>query len=105
MIRFSLDGVKHEFDDNRMMNTEAIQIRRKSEEAWSLTEWFEALGKGDPEALTLLVWLTRRREGETDLAVSAVEFDLVELALGLESDEESDVESDPTDSTTKPEPI
>jgi hypothetical protein len=102
MLKFTLDGVKYEFDDNRMMNTEAIAIRRVTSEKLTVDEWGTALGKGDPEALTALVWLARRRAGE-DVKFSDVEFDLIELAGSIEADKEPDAEVDPTDSTTSPE--
>lgn len=78
MLRFTVDGVKWEFDDDRLLNTEAIALRKVS--GLTYGQLYDGIAEGDAAALTALVWLARRRAGET-VKFSAVEFDLAELGL------------------------
>lgn len=101
MLRFALDGTKYEFDEKRLMNVEAIAIKRVTSEKLGFVDWMQAVSESDVEAITALVWIVRKRT-EPDLRFSDVEFSIVEFIESLESDEETDAESDPTDSTQPP---
>lgn len=101
-MRFTIDGEKLEFDQHRLMNVEAIAIRRVT--AMTLPQWNEALSEVDPTAVTALVWIIQKRQ-DPELQFEDVVFNLMEFAETLEADEETDAESDPTDSTPTPEPL
>jgi hypothetical protein len=47
--------------------------------------WQDALNEGDADAMAALVWVLRRRDGETGLAFLDVDFDLTDVEV--ESDE------------------
>ena len=104
MIRFTLNGEKFEFDDNRLSNLEAMQVKKVTVDHWQPSEMFEAFRTGDVEACTVVAWLARRRAGE-DVKFSEVEFDLVEFWDSIESDnaEETDAEADPPKPDETPE--
>ena len=99
MLRFTVDGEKYEFDQHRVMNVEAIAIKRVTSEHLGFVDWLKAVGDSDVEALTALVWIVRKR-AEPELRFSEVEFNVMEFIESLEMDEETDDESDPTESTT-----
>ncbi len=101
MLRFSLDGEKYEFDQQRVMNVEAMAIKRVTSESLGFIDWLKAVGDSDVEAITALVWIVRKRI-TPELRFSDVEFNVMEFIETLEADAETDVESDPTDSTTTP---
>lgn len=102
MIRFTINGEKHEFDESRLMVKEAIDLGRFV--PLTTQEFGAGLKGGDPTALCALVWLTLRREGQSDLDFTAVDFDLVELGESLsdDSEKEPDDESDPTSDDLDP---
>lgn len=103
MLRFAIDGQKYEFDQGRVMNVEAIAIKRVTSEHLGFVEWLKAVGDSDVEAITALVWIVRKRI-EPELRFSEVEFNVMEFIESLEMDEEPDAEPDPTASTPTPEP-
>lgn len=101
MLRFAIDGEKYEFDQHRVMNVEAIAIKRVTSENLGFIDWLKAVSESDVEAITALVWIVRKRI-EPELKFSEVEFNVMEFIESLEIDAETDEESDPTDSTTTP---
>lgn len=103
MLTFALDGVKYEFDEKRIMNVEAIAVKRVTSEHLGFVDFMRAVSESDVEAITALVWIVRKRS-EPDLRFTDVEFNIIEFIESLKSDEEPDAESDPTDSTTTHEP-
>lgn len=94
MIRFTIDGEKHEFDGDKFSNLEAIALKRKTIEHWDVEQFEVAFKEFDPEAVTFLVWIALKREGQ-DLALGDVDFDLIEFSQSIEVDEETDDEPDP----------
>lgn len=104
MIRFGLERevepgvtelVKYEFDDDRLLNTEAIALKKAT--GFNVRQFWEAFNDADPVAWTGMVWLARRRAGEPDLRFSDVEFDLATLneTLVAESEDEPGDAGDP----------
>src|SRR6266498_3516178 len=79
MLRLTVEGQTYQFDDGRMLNTEAIALKKAAK--LGAQELWQGVTAFDAEALTALVWLARRRAGETDLRYSAVEFDLGTLDM------------------------
>ena len=89
MLRLTVDGVTYpDFDDRRLLNTEAIALKKVS--GLGVKTFWEGVEAFDPEALTALVWLVRRRGGETELRYGGLEFDLGTLDLA-EIDEDGRV--------------
>lgn len=99
MIRFVAAGEKYEFDDGKYSNLELLEVKAKTTEHWGINDFLQAFTQNDVEALTVMVWLARRRSGETELRITEVEFDVVEFMESFEADgEETDAEGDPTGS-------
>jgi len=98
MIRFTLDGEKYEFDDDRLDVSEVRDLRKVT--GFGFVEFWQNFAEVDPDCVAGLVWLTRRRNGETDLRFTEVNFDFMEFVGSMESDKvetdkETDDESDP----------
>lgn len=95
MIRFALDGEKYEFDDDRMDVGEVRDLRKVT--GFGPKEFWTEFADVNEDCVAGLVWLTRRRNGETDLRFSDVSFDFMEFITSMESDaeEETDAEADP----------
>lgn len=83
MIRITVGGASYEYDETRLMNTEAIALQKAT--GLRPPEFAEGLENGDAIALSGLVWLIMRRAGQ-DIKFSDLEFDLA--AIEMESDEE-----------------
>lgn len=98
LIRFTVEGTKYELDIMRLMNTEAILIKKMT--GLTIQGMYEGMDKGDPEALTALVWLAKKRAGEP-VKFQELEFDTFEVAQSLEADEpEEDPDLSPLDGST-----
>lgn len=87
MLRFTIDGTKYEFDDQRLLNIEAIALQKTV--GFKAPEWFEGIQAFDAEAVTGLVWLAKRRAGE-DVRFTDIVFDLSEFVDTFESDKPAD---------------
>lgn len=86
MLLIKVDGEEFEYDDDRLMNTEAKAIQ-----GWTgmrLKAWEEACNEGDADALTALIWLIRKRSGRfPDLRFADVEFNMASLEIVDPADE------------------
>lgn len=81
-MKINVDGQVYEYDESRLMNTEAIALQRAT--GMKPGEFGEALNAGDAIAITGIVWLAWRREGRK-VRFEDVEFNLA--AFGIEGDE------------------
>jgi hypothetical protein len=117
MLRVKFDDQALQFDDDRMLNTEAIALKKVT--GLTLDQIIDGLNSRDPEAQTAMVWLARRRHGETDLRLSQVEFDVRTFDIDLVDDDgrvywirksdgervyEDGEDAGPADPTTPPAP-
>jgi hypothetical protein len=102
MLRITLGEQVLDFDDNRLLNTEAIALRKVS--GLTVDEFLRGISEFEPVALTVLVWLARRRAGETDLRFSDVEFDMGTTFDIDQLDEDGNVISRPVGADTGAEP-
>lgn len=93
MLIIKVDGESYDYDDERLMNTEAKAIQ-----GWTgmrLKAWSEACDEGDADALTALVWLVRKRSGRyPDLRFADVEFNMASFEV-IDPDAAEDDEADP----------
>lgn len=76
MMRVTIDGQVYEYDETRLMNTEAIALQKAT--GFRPPEFAEELKKGDAIALTGLVWLILRRNGDKG-KFDELEFDLAAI--------------------------
>lgn len=94
MLRLTVDGETYQVDDGRMLNTEAIALKKAT--GLAVQELWQGVTDFDAEALTALVWLARRRAGEMALRYTAVEFDLGQIDMAEVDDEGRVVRRDKT---------
>ena len=96
-LRFTQDGNKYAFDPDTITTLEAIELKKMT--GYTVPAWSEAMGEMDAEAFRALVWLARKRAGDTPPGrYSDFDFPLVEVAQSFEVDEED--EQDPTPAAT-----
>lgn len=86
MLRFTVDGQTYDWDDDHVLNTEAIALKKSA--GITVLELMEGVSEFDAEAVTAMVWLAKRRAGETEpdgkpLLYSALEFDMGQLDLHM----------------------
>ncbi|MFN2384139.1 MAG: hypothetical protein ABR559_07745 [Gemmatimonadota bacterium] len=63
MLRFTLGGVEHDFDDDALDIEEACEVKRHT--GLGVREFILGIRTGDPLALRAMMWLALRRTGET----------------------------------------
>ena len=79
MMRVTLVEERWTFDEESMRNTEAIALQKTTGMRWA--ELTGGLYIGNPEAITALIWLCRRRAGvpDADNRYSQLDFDLADF--------------------------
>lgn len=78
MKRLTVGADTYDFDDNSMLNTEAIQLKKVT--GLGVREFGAGLNDFDPTAVTALVWLARNRAGDA-VRYSDVVFDMATVKL------------------------
>lgn len=86
MLRFTVGETVYDWDDDHVLNTEAIALKKAS--GLTTMQLMEGISEFDAEALTAMVWLAKRRAGETEadgkpLRMGGLEFDLGGLDLHM----------------------
>jgi hypothetical protein len=71
LLRLALDDQTYEIDLRTILNVEAIEIQKRT--GYAYDEWLTKCDEGDPQAITAMVWLMRKRAGDI-LRYSEVEF-------------------------------
>jgi hypothetical protein len=77
-VKVTVDGQVYEYDPSRLMLTEAIEVQEKT--GLNLKRWQAGLEEMDAFAVKALVYLLKKRAGETpDWAT--LDFDLASLDI------------------------
>lgn len=84
-MKVTVDGQVYEYDANRLMVREAMELQQRT--GLNLSRWQAALQEGDPTAILGLVYLIKQRAGEKP-EWDAIDFDLA--AVEIEDDDEAD---------------
>lgn len=74
MLRFRVEGQEYEYDETRMLVSEARLIKKNA--GFGLTGFSEGLRNGDPDALVAMLYLAKRRSG---VACRWQDFDNLDL--------------------------
>lgn len=69
---FRFDGQEYEFDG--LMLAEARAIQKTT--GMTIAQWEDALSAGDANAITALIWIARKRNGEPTLRFDDVDGDI-----------------------------
>lgn len=93
-MKVTIDGQVFDYNPNRMLNTEAIALQKVT--GMRMQEWTSALTEGDAFALTGLVWLLYRREGN-EVRFDEVEFDIGSIDIQDDEKPATEVEAGPTE--------
>lgn len=63
MIKLTVEGVVYEFDGDRLLLAEARELKTLT--GLTPPKWSAGLDEGDPDAIAGLVYLAKKRSGET----------------------------------------
>lgn len=78
-MKIIIGDKSYEYDHDKLLNSEAIAIEQ---ELGILPGSYASLLKqGSPSMITAIVWIARRRAGETDLEYAEVAFDFADMDL------------------------
>ncbi|MYR84088.1 hypothetical protein GTY41_03795 [Streptomyces sp. SID685] len=94
IIKLKVEGVEYEWDGDRLLVAEAREL--KVHTGFTPGRWLAAVDEGDPDALAALIYLAKKRAGETlrfsDLdTLDYADFDLeVADPEGAQADGQSD---------------
>lgn len=96
VMKFTLDGEQYEFDNGKLMTSEAIEVKKLT--GLTMQQWSEAMQSTDPEAFKVMVWLTLGRVDARPEGVkySQFDFDLMAVLSSATSDIPEDAVADPT---------
>lgn len=79
MKKISIEGKVYGFDQSLMTNKDYVQIERWT--GMTTAEWEVALDRGSVIAMTGLVWVVLRQDGQENLAIDDVVFDPAEVEV------------------------
>lgn len=89
VLRLTVDDETYDFDPSDMTNREAKQVERFTGQRISHFQDRELVAS-DADNMTMLVWLARRRNGETELKLDDVEFRLSAVSI-IDLDDPTDL--------------
>jgi hypothetical protein len=92
-MKVTVDGSTYDYDANRLMVSEAMEIQEKT--GLNLRRWNEGLQEMDARAVKGLIYLLKRRAGET-VDWASLDFDIGTLDM---SDDEPAAASPKEDTT------
>lgn len=93
-MKIVVDGTTFDHDPGLFMAREARLVQRAT--GMTPDAFNKGLEKDDPEAVTALVWILRRRAGEADLEFDDVDFNLA--GIQFLADEPDPTQADPASS-------
>ncbi|MGV4984512.1 hypothetical protein ACVB8X_13910 [Streptomyces sp. NRAIS4] len=63
IVKLTVEGESYEFDTDRLLVAEAREL--KTYAGFTPPKWYAAIGDDDPDALAFLIYLAKKRAGET----------------------------------------
>lgn len=99
MLKLTVEGVVYEFDGDHLLLAEAREL--KTFTGMSVPKWSAGIDEGDVDAIQALIYLAKKRAGET-LRFSDLEtLDYADIDLEMMDDEEKDEEAGPQAETAE----
>ena len=90
MIKLTVEGTVYEFDGDHLLLAEAREI--KTYTGMSVPKWSVGIDEGDPDALQSLIYLAKKRAGETLRYSDLDTLDYADIDLEPMDDEEEAAE-------------
>jgi hypothetical protein len=63
IIKLTVEGAEYEWDTDRLLVAEARELKQYT--GFRPNKWLEAVDEGDPDAMAGLIYLAKKRAGET----------------------------------------
>lgn len=96
----TIDGSDYDVDMGKMLISESIQLKKHT--GATREEWYEQMGREEPEAIQFLVWLAKTRAGEDPGKITAIDADLLALNVRPKVAPEAATDEDTADPTGSP---
>ena len=96
----TIEGSDYDVDMGKMLISESIQLKKHT--GATREEWYEQMGREEPEAIQFLVWLAKTRAGEDPGRIGDIDADLLALNVRPKA-EPGDAEEESADPTGSPE--
>lgn len=101
MFKITVEGSVYEFDGDRMLLAEAREIKVFTK--MTVPVWSRGIDEMDPDAIQSLIYLAKKRAGETLRYSDLDTLDLADITLEPMDDEE-EAEGEPEAPTVDPTP-
>ena len=92
MFKVTVQGVEYEFDGDRLLLAEAREI--KTFTGMSVAKWSRGIDEYDVDAIQVLIYLAKKRAGETLRFSDLDGVDFAEISLESMDDEEEAAEGE-----------
>ncbi|GHA01520.1 hypothetical protein ACFOOM_12100 [Streptomyces echinoruber] len=101
IVKLTVEGTQYEYDGDRLLVAEAREL--KAHTGFTPPKWFAALDESDPDAIAFLIYLAKKRAGETlrfsdldSLDYADFEFEMEFVAPEAEqAADQAEVQSEP----------
>lgn len=85
MLKLTVEGVEYQFDGDHLLLAEAREI--KTYTGMSVPKWSAGIDEGDPDAIQSLIYLAKKRAGETLRYSDLDSLDYADIDLAPMDDE------------------
>lgn len=86
MIKLTVEGQVYEFDQERLLLAEARQMKKLT--GLTPPRWAEGIDEQDPDAIAMLVYMAKKRAGETLRFEDLDSLDYADIEMELVGEEE-----------------
>lgn len=93
MLKLTVEGVVYEFDGDHLLLAEAREI--KNHTGMSVPKWSAGIDEGDVDAIQALIYLAKKRAGETLRWSDLETLDYADIDLEPMDEEEEVAEGEP----------
>ncbi|MEU0039105.1 hypothetical protein [Streptomyces sp. NPDC006333] len=93
MIKLTVEGVVYEFDGDHLLLAEAREL--KTYTGMSVAKWSRGIDEGDVDAIQALIYLAKKRAGESLRYSDLEQIDYADIDLEPLDDEDEAVEAEP----------
>jgi hypothetical protein len=93
VLKLTVEGVVYEFDGDHLLLAEAREL--KTYTGMTLPKWSAGVDEMDPDAIQALIYLAKKRAGETLRFSDLDSLDFADIELEPMDDEEEATEGEP----------
>lgn len=95
MIKVTVEGTEYEWDSDRLLVAEAREL--KTYTGFTPPRWLAALDESDPDAVAALIFLAKKRAGETLRFSDLDTLDYADFEMEVVDPEQNDTDAQPAE--------